>query len=70
MHTEGRGLKEVMVEQEAAVLPSHACDDGGGEIQKDRRGKLEKGRGGNMESACMQLLRGRTRRIFTELHNL
>lgn len=42
MHTEGRGLKEVMVEQEAAVLPSHVCDDGGGEMQKDRRGKREK----------------------------
>lgn len=42
MHTEGRGLKEVMAEQEAAVLPSHVCDDGGGEIQKDRRGKREK----------------------------
>lgn len=42
MHTEGRGLKEVMVEQEAAVLPSHACDDGCGEIKKDRRGKREK----------------------------
>lgn len=42
MHTEGRGLKEVMVEQEAAVLPSHVSDDGGGEIQKDRRGKEER----------------------------
>lgn len=69
MHTEGRGLKEVMAKQEAAVLPSHACDDVGGEIQKDRRGKRE-WRGGNTESACMQLLRGRTRRIFTELHYL
>lgn len=39
MHTEGRGLKEVTVEQEAEVLPSHARDDGGGEIQKDKRGK-------------------------------
>lgn len=42
MHTEGRGLKEVMAEQEAELLPSHVCDDdGGGEIQKDRRGKRE-----------------------------
>lgn len=42
MHTEGRGLKEVMAEQEAVVLLSHACDDGSGEIQKDRRGKRGK----------------------------
>lgn len=42
MHTEGRGLKEVTVEQEAEVLPSHARDDGGSEIQKDKRGKREK----------------------------
>lgn len=40
MHTEGRGLKEVMAEQEAAVLPSHVCDDGGG--GKYRRGKRER----------------------------
>lgn len=37
MHTERRGLKEVTVEQEAEVLPSHARDDGG-----DKRGKREK----------------------------
>lgn len=42
MHTEGRGLKEVTVEQEAEVLLSHARDDGGGEIQKDKRGEREK----------------------------
>lgn len=42
MHTEGRGLKEVTEEQEAEVLPSHARDDGGGEIQKDKRVKREK----------------------------
>lgn len=41
MHTEGRGLKEVTVEQEAEVLSSHARDDGGGETQKDESGKRE-----------------------------
>lgn len=52
MRTEGRGLKEVMVEQEAALLPSHARDDGGGEIGKDRRGKRKEVWGRALACGC------------------